>query len=76
MAKKKQEVKAVVNEPNRVDLVRAIRLTWDSLDSHLNSSVSLAALKKCCATSVGDEKFHRMCVKEYADIISVLAAQL
>lgn len=59
-------------------LARAIELTVDSLDSHLgyiNDTV-----KKCSVRShkaeLGDKKFHRDCVAEYAFVVQVLADEL
>ena len=44
------------------DIERALRLVWDSLESHLD------------ATHRGvDMRFHRQCVKEYAEVIHILS---
>ena len=42
---------------------RAIRLTWGSLESHLDAT-----------HNVSDEHdFHRKCVQEYAEVIKILS---
>lgn len=54
---------------NRKELAKSIRLAWSSLDSHLDFLD--VPYKK------GEPKrFHRSCVKEYAEIIKTLADQL
>lgn len=45
---------------------RAIRLTWSSLDSHLELTHRKAP------KFVGREKFHKTCVKDYAEMIVIL----
>jgi hypothetical protein len=42
---------------------RAIRLTWGSLQSHLDATHDLSH----------DRAFHRKCVQEYAEIIKILS---
>ena len=43
---------------------RAIRLTWGSLESHLDVTRDLSH----------DRDFHRKCVQEYAEVIKILSA--
>jgi len=50
--------------------VKAIRLAWSSLDSHLDSSIKI---NKKESRYVGNERFHKKCVQEYADIIQILS---
>lgn len=57
---------------NKKHIIKAIRLTWDSLDSHLES----AADKRLTGKVVGDRRFHKKCVDEYIFIIKVLIEQL
>lgn len=59
-------------------LVEAIKLTLDSLDSHLGYCND--EVKACNVRShkqeLGDKKFHRQCVREYAYIALVLSEEL
>jgi hypothetical protein len=57
----------------RKKIARAIRLTWSSLESHLDYShrakkKGVKACKHC-----GDADFDTDCVKEYAETIKILA---
>ena len=49
------------------DIERAIRLTWGSLESHL-----LWTHRK----SSEGQKFHKRCVKDYAETLKILAELL
>lgn len=66
----------IKKKASRSEIVRAIRLTWDSMDSHLDESVSATCAKKCCRDNVGLPPFHAKCVREYAEILRVLASFL
>ena len=44
------------------DIERALLLVWDSLESHLDATYRGS-----------DKKFHRQCVKEYAEVIHILS---
>lgn len=57
-------------EKRRERVAQAIRLTYASLDSHLDYST--AKVDEMCE-SCGNRKFHSTCVKEYAFVIHVLA---
>lgn len=57
----------------RKRLVQAIRLTWGSLESHLDYSTD--KVDEMCE-SCGTRKFHAECVKEYAFVIHVLSEHL
>lgn len=46
------------------DVERAIRLTWESLESHLRYTH--------IRTTEGEE-FHQKCVKDYAELIKLLS---
>ncbi len=49
---------------------KALRLTWDSLDSHLDWTHGIPKDKcKYC----GSARFHKKVIKEYAEIINILA---
>ncbi len=61
---------------DREDVVKAIRLAWDSLDSHLDSSQDMSGLSECCQKSIGKPSFHKKCCEEYAFVIKVLASFL
>ena len=49
------------------DIERAIRIAWDSLQSHLRYTY---------AKSSEGKKFHKKCIREYAEIISILSKHL
>jgi hypothetical protein len=53
----------------------AIRLTWDSLESHMRR---LPELKRNARERkiVGSIPFHKQCIREYAEIIRTLADSL
>lgn len=54
---------------DRAAIVRAIRLTYESLESHLDYSVDAKELCPAC----GDQKHQIRCVREYSEIIKTLA---
>ena len=53
---------------NKKDIIKAIRLTWLSLDSHLDSAID----KKLTGRVIGDKKFHKKTAMEYNFIIKTL----
>ena len=57
---------------NKKEIIKAIRLTLLSFESHLDDSIN----KKLTGKVVGDKKFHLSCLKEYNEIIRVLINQL
>lgn len=61
---------------NHAAIVKAIRLAWSSLESHLDAASGSEIERECCNDAVGKPPFHRTCVKEYSEIIKVLADQL
>ena len=61
------------------DIANAIRLTWDSLESHLTDTYEPIYKKlkqKVAKEHIGDANFHRKCIKEYAEIMKTLADQI
>jgi len=58
------------------DVPQAIRLVWDSLDSHLDSTVGRVHKRPCCNKAVGSPAFHKKCVQEYMEVLRVLVGQL
>lgn len=60
----------------RKKIIEAIRIVWDSLDSHLDDSIEPTEKKKCCQKAVGSPSFHRKCIKEYVTVIATLAGLL
>ena len=54
------------------DIIKSIRLAWDSLDSHLDSTQD----KRLKGKIIGNRKFHKKCCQEYAFIIKTLADEL
>jgi len=65
-----------MKDSHRTEVVKAIRLVWLSLESHLDSARGELIGKKCCDKMVGLPPFHRKCVKEYAEVISTLTKLL
>ena len=60
----------------RREVVKAIRVIWLSFESHLDDCVEPEEKKPCCRRAVGSGVLHRECVREYAQVISVLASFL
>lgn len=59
-----------IDRAKKID--RAIRIIWDSLDSHLEGTHTLTTTQKRYVDEVGGQSFHKRCVKEYAEVISTL----
>lgn len=59
---------------DRERIIKAIRLTWDSLDSHLDWSTEEKVENPC--KYCGGRKFHARCTRDYAFVIQVLTEQL
>lgn len=53
-------------------IIRALRLVWDSLDSHLDDTAN----RRLKGGIVGSRQFHKKCVREYAEIIKILSELL
>lgn len=61
---------------NKKDIVKAIRLIWSSLDSHLNDTYDPIFDKikdKKAKEQIGNRAFHAKCVREYSEVISILS---
>jgi hypothetical protein len=56
----------------RTNLARAIRLTWDALNTHLADA---ARVRRSNGTR-GNERWNAECVREYAEIIATLSVEL
>lgn len=50
---------------------RAIRLTWDSLESHLDYCYS-NSLSEDKVSEEGDYQFHKAAARDYAEVILIL----
>lgn len=61
-------------EKRRERLVATIRTIWESLDSHLDYSIS--HVKKRLPEGTGNRKFHADTVRDYAKAINDLAQDL
>jgi len=57
------------------EIVKAIRDIWSSLDSHLDYTHS-PVKQKSFRKIHGGKRFHKQCVKEYAEILLVLSKLL
>lgn len=53
-------------------IIKAIRIVWDSLESHLDSSAD----KRLKGGIIGTRNFHKKCVQEYAEVIKILSELL
>lgn len=53
------------------EIERAIRLIWDSLESHL--AYTYEPLPKRAEKDGETNEFHKQCVREYAEVISILS---
>ena len=51
----------------------AIKIVWDSLDAHLSGTYELSSTQKKYIEEVGSKNFHKMCVREYAQVIKTLS---
>lgn len=61
------------------EIVKAIRIIWDSLDSHLDHTLEdeKCSNKNCgFRESAGDKAFHKKTSTEYAEIILTLTKLL
>lgn len=59
----------------KADLIKALRSTWSSLDSHIEWAVDPVKDKKLVKLH-GDRKFHKKTAIEYAETILTLTKQL
>lgn len=62
-----------MKEDKAKKIERSIRLVWDSLESHLECTHTLTSGQKKFKEDVGDCKFHKKCIKDYAFIIQTLS---
>ena len=54
------------------DIIKSIRIAWDSLDSHLADTQN----KRLKGGIIGNRSFHKRCCEDYAFIISTLTKLL
>ena len=57
-------------------IVKLIEMTWDSLHSHLDECHSPSKVPPSMKGVYGDRRFHKKCVKEYAEMIRMLTTLL
>src|SRR5882724_11962505 len=61
------------SKARRKELTHAIKLTWSSLDSHLQYAIKSSLRDR----RVGeDEHFHAIAIREYAEVILICAREL
>lgn len=66
-----------MSEAKREKIIKAIRLTWDSLDSHLDYAHTDKKLCECTHhESCGNRKFHAQCTRDYSYVIQTLTELL
>lgn len=53
---------------NKRKLVRAIRIVWDSIDTHLDPAID----KRITGKVIGNRKFHKKTIEEYLEVINTL----
>lgn len=56
----------------KASIPKAMRLAWDSLDSHLDSATANQHKNACCNRAAGGKAFHKKCVEEYLTILYTL----
>lgn len=49
-------------------IVRAIRIVWESVDSHLDPAID----KRITGKVIGSRAFHKKTVKEYMEVLDTL----
>lgn len=69
--KKKTRTKKSERQLRSENMVRAIRLTWASLESHLDH-----AIKSAKKYGDDDEAFHAMCACEYSELADLCCKEL
>ena len=61
---------------NKIDRAKkidwAIRILWESLESHIEGTHTLTTTQKRYVKEVGSSAFHKKCVDEYATVIKIL----
>lgn len=61
---------------NKIDRAKkidwAIRILWESLESHIKGTHTLTTTQKRYVNEVGSSAFHKKCVDEYAAVIKIL----
>ena len=62
--------KPTVTEKRAILVEEGIRITWLSLVSHLPACYGETDVQK---ENCGDHAFHKKCVREYSDLIQILA---
>jgi hypothetical protein len=61
----------------KAELIKAIRSTWSSLDSHLDYTLTPIKTKSKEMKAIhGGKRFHTTCVKDYAETLLTLAKLL
>lgn len=61
-------------KPTPKEISKSIQLAWDSLESHLSFSTRPLSVKlRKHIGTIGGQRFHQQCVREYATIIKTLA---
>jgi hypothetical protein len=64
-------------KPNKHKVVvKLIEKTWDSLESHLDACYEDFKVPRKMKSRYGSKRFHRDCVKEYAEMIHMLSTLL
>ena len=60
-------------KPKDEKVCRAILLTWDSVSSHIRGLRVCEEMTASQQRWYGNVKFHKKCIREYAEIIKTLA---
>lgn len=76
MEKKAATPTSSTRTKSRRKIARAIRLVWESLDSHIDASIGTVHKNPCCNRAVGSPSFHKKCVREYIDVLDALTELL
>lgn len=54
-------------------IIRLLRLSWESLNSHLSAIYSHKKIPRKLINVVGGKRFDKKCVRDYAEMIKTLA---
>lgn len=75
MKEKVDHLDIIKEKATKPEICQAIRIIWESIDSHLGWIEEPEKDKKIMEAA-GDVKFHSQCIKRYSKVIRTLAKLL
>lgn len=57
-------------------VLRVMEILVDSLQSHISAGAGDEPENDCCKKSIGSPRFHRICIKDYAEAVGLLGTFL